>query len=135
MARNYRVIPQSDPLGSAASALQMTLPLFAQLLESDEQLYLPYDFLQATMSLDFDGFITGMLPTSVSYYDIEGDGEGFDSGRWHDDAKMHAFVHGKLLGLLKKKPGLSTGKSRIHLDGPDCFHVTRTTCLNLLKVC
>lgn len=135
MAHTFRLIPESSLLGSAASALQMTLPLFAQLLESDEQLYLPLDFLHKMMSLDCDGSITGMLPTSVLYYDIEGDGGGFDSGSSQGDAKMHAFFHGKLLRLLKRKPDLSTGKSKIRLVGPDCFYVTRTNCLNLVKVC
>lgn len=87
----------------------MSLPLFAQMLDSKEEPNLPFEVMLSMMSLDFDGS-TQDWATDVEYYNVEKYAEGFGSDGVQGEVEMYASVHRALSNLLKRKPDLSTCK-------------------------
>ncbi|KAK1779641.1 hypothetical protein QBC45DRAFT_450795 [Copromyces sp. CBS 386.78] len=101
-----KLVSATSPLYSAEDAVRTTLPLFAQLLDTNEQPYLPFDSLLNLLSLEFDRSRAGELPTNVMFYDMEVDAEGFDFRGDQGVVEMHAFVHGRLIMDLIKVDAL-----------------------------
>ncbi|EAA29742.1 hypothetical protein GE21DRAFT_9721 [Neurospora crassa] len=60
----------ASPLNSAIAAIQMSLPLFGQMLDSIEQPHLPFDIMLSTMSLHWDSR-TIKLAADMNFYDVE----------------------------------------------------------------
>ncbi|EGO55041.1 hypothetical protein NEUTE1DRAFT_139321 [Neurospora tetrasperma FGSC 2508] len=78
-----------------------------QILDSQEQPYLPLDFMLGIMSLDSNGS-TLQLHHDVTYYDVAEDFEVFESDGEQGKATMYASVYRALWTLLRRKPDLST---------------------------
>ena len=124
----------SSPLVSTADAIRTTLPLFAHLLDTHAQPYIPFDLLLTLAPLDFGDSRHYQQPTGIwrykHVYFPDFVVNGLECLR-----ETHAFVHGTVLRLLRRYPDLSTCKLTRLLTTSDSYDETGMDCLDSVKPC